>query len=271
MLDHLSKQSPEELAEKLAPLRENPERSALVCDVDGTLAPIVASPDEASVPGPTRELLADLNRRYALVACLSGRRAVDARRVVSVDALAYVGNHGLEYLASGSERPETILEAASLAPGVRSFAEAAYTTELREVGVRIEDKESIWSFHWRGAPDAGAARAALERVAESASEQGFAAHWGRKVLEIRPAVPIDKGTAIERLLGRLMLDAALYGGDDTTDLDAFRGLRRLHSEGRLEDSVCVGVSSAEGPVELATEADLVVEGTDGFRELLAGL
>jgi trehalose 6-phosphate phosphatase len=254
---------------ELEPLRDDPEHSALVFDVDGTLAPIAATPEGASVPGPTRELLADLNRRYVLVACLSGRRAVDARRVVGLDALLYAGNHGLEYLRPGAGSPETVPEALAQAPAVRSFADAAYTPALREAGVRIEDKQSIWAFHWRGAADEVAAREALKTVAESAANEGLVPHWGRKVLEIRPAVAIDKGSAIERLLGIADPQAALYGGDDTTDLAAFRRLREMRSSGSLQHAVCIGVASEEGPADITAEADLVVDGPNGFRELLS--
>jgi trehalose 6-phosphate phosphatase len=239
--------------------------------VDGTLAPIVATPEQASVPDPTRGLLAELNRRYELVACLSGRRAVDARRVVGLDALSYVGNHGLEYLRPGAEAPEQVPEAGAQAAAVRSFAMAAYTPELAQAGIRIEDKQSIWSFHWREAPDEASALEALERIARSATYEGLVPHWGRKVLEIRPAVAVDKGTAIERLLLNATLEAALYGGDDTTDLAAFRRLRELRSSGRLEHALCVGVGSEEGPAEIDAEADLVVDGPDGFHELLTRL
>ena len=154
------------------------------------------------------------------------------------------------------------------APAVRSFAAAAYTPELRQAGIRIEDKQSIWAFHWREAADEASARKMLQRIAQSASDEGLHPHWGRKVLEIRPAVAVDKGTAIERLLGNPGLQAALYGGDDTTDLAAFRRLRELRSSGSLEFSICVGVASEEGPAQISAEADVVVDGPDGFRELL---
>jgi trehalose 6-phosphate phosphatase len=221
------------------------------------------------VPAATRELLANLERRYALIACLSGRRAADARRVVGVDSISYVGNHGLEYLSAGSERAEIAAEASQFAPAVRSFASSAYTEDLRRAGIRIEDKDSIWSFHWREALDEAPARAQLESVAEAAAEAGLAAHWGRKVLEIRPPVAVHKGTAVGKLITKSEASAALYGGDDRTDLDAFRKLRELSSDGVLVQAVCVGVGSGEGPPEIVEEADLVVDGPDGFLELLA--
>jgi trehalose 6-phosphate phosphatase len=60
-------------------------------------------------------------------------------------------------------------------------------------------------------------------------------------------------------------------GDDVTDLDAFTALRRLQEQGALEHAVCVGVSSEDGPADVVSEADLVVDGTDGVRKLLGTL
>ena len=91
------------IAQLIAPLRADPGSAAVLCDVDGTLAPIVGDPASAAVPEETREALRALARRYALVACVSGRRAVEARRLVGVDELAYAGNHGLELLAPRAE------------------------------------------------------------------------------------------------------------------------------------------------------------------------
>ena len=88
--------------------------------------------------------------------------------------------------------------------------------------------------------------------------------FGRKVLEVRPPVEADKGTAVRQLLRQAGVDRALFAGDDTTDLDGFRGLR----EAGLELAVCVAVASAEAPPELAEQAELVVEGTEGLLALL---
>jgi trehalose 6-phosphate phosphatase len=255
----------------IAPLRERSGRSAVVLDIDGTLAPIVERPQGASVPADTRDLLVRLQARYGLVAGISGRRAEDARRVVGVDSLEYIGNHGLERLRPGASEAE--LDAAFDADRdrVRAFAAGSYSAKLREMGVRLEDKDVIWSFHWREAVDERCARAELELVAAAAESSGLVTHWGRKVLEIRPPVPFDKGTAVQRLLDDGDFDGALYAGDDATDLDAFRKLRKLRARGRLAFVVCVGVSSDEGPREITDEADMTVDGPDGMRELLAAL
>ena len=143
--------------------------------------------------------------------------------------------------------------------------------ELRRLRIRIERKGPIVAFHWRGAPDDDAARTRLEAVAQEAEAAGLGFHWGRKVLEIRPPVRIDKGAGIVGLLRDLDLSAALYVGDDMTDVDAFRGLSDLVESGRLETALRVGVRSEEGPPALAEEADFMVDGTDGVRQLLRAL
>jgi trehalose 6-phosphate phosphatase len=204
------------------------------------------------------------------VACITGRQALEARRIVGLDSISYIGNHGLEVLEPGATEAVTKPALEPLTGAVKAFAQRAYGEDLERLGVRLEDKDAIWSFHWRGAPDEDAAREALVGVASAAEREGLVPRWGRKVLEIRPAVPTDKGTAVATALGERPVVRALYAGDDTTDLDAFRKLRALEAEGRI-DALCVGVHSAEGPEAVVREADLVVNGPDGIAELLSAL
>ena len=91
------------------------------------------------------------------------------------------------------------------------------------------------------------------------------------MLEIRPVADIDKGTAVDRLLGERSVDLALFGGDDRGDLDAFAALREMANAGRLRAAACVGVASDEAPPELAERADVVVDGPEGFLEVLSAL
>jgi trehalose 6-phosphate phosphatase len=235
-----------EAAALLAPLSRAPGRSAVVLDVDGTLAPIVARPELAAVPDATRAELERLVDSYLLVACVSGRAGTDARRLVGVEGIEYVGNHGLELDA----------RAAVLAGDIARFRDA--------VDLPVEDKTLSLSYHYREAENEEHARAQLEAVAARAQAEGLDARWGRKVLEIRPAVPADKGTAVRALLQRSGARLGLYAGDDTTDLDAFVGL----VSAELEHTVRIAVTSEEGPAELADAADLVVAGPAELAELL---
>ena len=259
------------LEELLRPLRRDPAASAILLDVDGVLAPIVQHPDDAHMPETTRRPLIDVARRYGVVACVSGRRASDARRIVALGSIAYLGSHGSEVLLPGSIAPVLDSELQAWTERVQRFSRDAFDDELKRLRVRLEDKGAIAAFHWRGVLDEEDAEEALGQVAQAAEDAGFVTHWGKKVLEIRPPVRIDKGAGIVHLLADRDLAGAIYVGDDVTDLDAFHGLTELLERGRLGHAVRIGVRSDEGPPQLEEEADAMVDGTDGVRDLLHAL
>ncbi len=265
------------LMEALEPLRSDPLHSAVLLDIDGTLAPIVRHAEDAHVPEATRTLLIEIAKRYAVVGCISGRRASTARQIVAIGSIAYVGNHGGELLAPGATSAIVAPELAQWTERVQRFARSAYTQERMRLRIRMEDKGAIVALHWRGVPDEDTAAAAVAELARTAEQEGFAVHWGRKVLEVRPPVSFDKSVGIEQLLrlsaegGGEPLSGAVYVGDDVTDLDAFRGLRELAARTELKTVVCVAVSSEEAPPELVERADLVVDGQSGVRGLLEAL
>jgi trehalose 6-phosphate phosphatase len=259
------------LEDLLRPVKQDPSRSAILLDIDGVLAPTVQHPDDAHVPETTRRPLIEIAKRYGVVACVSGRPASDARRVVSLGSIAYLGSHGSEVLRAGTIAPEIDSELQAWSRRVQAFANEAFTEELRRLRVRMEDKEAIAALHWRGAPDEEEAQAAVEVVARAAEEAGYTAHWGKKVLEIRPPVRIDKGAGVVGLLRSTDLAAAIYVGDDVTDLDAFRGLGELVEMGRLGVALRVAVASEDCPPALEAEADFMVDGTAGVRDLLRAL
>jgi trehalose 6-phosphate phosphatase len=260
-----------DVAGLIAPLRDDPGASALLCDIDGTLAPIVPDPEDAAVPDETREVLRELAARYALVACVTGRRALEARWIVGVEELVYSGNHGLELLRPGTTDPEVDPAIADGARRARDFVLDLDAADVSAAELRLESKGPIQALHWRGAEDEAAARRQAQRIAGMSRTAGLVPHWGRKVLEIRPVADIDKGTAVERLLGEHAVQLALFGGDDRGDLDAFAALDRLVGSGRLRAAVCVGVASEEAPPELAERADAVVDGPNGFLDVLRAL
>jgi trehalose 6-phosphate phosphatase len=167
--------------------------------------------------------------------------------MVGVPGVAVVGEHGLE-LAPDAER---------WAERIAAFAAA--------VDWPAERKPLSLTFHFRRADDEAAARAYLTRVEAAARADGLVPRWGRMVLEVRPPVDANKGTAVRALLARAAVSRGLYAGDDTTDLDAFAGL-----EG-LELGVRVAVDSPEAPLALLEAADVVVDGADGVLSLLRDL
>ena len=262
----------ETLAESLRPLTEDPASAAVFCDIDGTLAPIVDRPEQAHVEEEISELLGKLGRRYGRVACVSGRSAAEARRLVGVGTISYVGSHGAELLEAGSSEPQLMDAFVSWEGRVREFVEGQQSGgEAEPLRIRVEDKGPIKAFHWRDVPDEAAAEEWLQNVAQEAEAEGLAIHWGRKVLEIRPPVAVDKGQPIKTIVESSDLRTALYGGDDVTDLDAFDALEALVTSGDLDAKVCVGVRSSEGPKAIVDRADVAVDGVQGFTDVLATL
>jgi trehalose 6-phosphate phosphatase len=255
------------LVKQLRPLTSDPARAAVLCDIDGTLAPIVKRPSDARVPGDVSRLLGTLSRAYACVACISGRPAQQARCLVGERGIVYAGLHGAELLFPDQEQSRLAASVEGWQGPVRAFT-AQHAKQVQQLGARVEDKGPIAAFHWRGLPDEGAALAHLQRVADEARDAGLSVRWGRKVLEVWPPVQIGKGQAVYELIGASRARVALYGGDDATDLDAFGALDSLVAGGRLDTAVRVGVRSGEGPAEIITRADMVTEGPKGFRRLL---
>jgi trehalose 6-phosphate phosphatase len=255
----------------LEPLRADPERAAILCDVDGTLAPIVEDPAAAAVPTGTRELLRALAGRYRVVACITGRRASAARRMVGLDELTYAGNHGLELLRPGEAEPSLDPALGHRGSAASSFAARLDWTRLSAAGLRLEDKGPIQAIHWRAAAQRTIAEHEARKIAQLATREGLVPHFGRMVLELRPVAEIHKGVAARRIVESAGARRALFAGDDRTDRDAFAALRDLTRDSVLELAVCVAVASPEGPAELQREADVVVSGTDDFRDLLRRL
>lgn len=234
----------------LARLTSAPDEAGIFLDFDGVLAPIVSRPDDAYPPDETRAELERLVTRYALVSVVSGRAGDDVRARIGVDGIVYVGSHGLEL------NPE----AERWRQRIRDFASTTSWTERQ-----TELKGLTISFHFRGAVDERAAVRELEEIAQRATDEGLIARFGRKVLEVLPPIGSNKGTAVRHLLEGAGLTRALVAGDDTTDIDAFRALDDM------EHAVRVAVVSSESPDVLRDYADIVVESTDEFLELLRRL
>lgn len=270
-MEAVSAEDRSRLAQLLAPLRVAPEKAAVLTDVDGTLAPIAPRPELAAVPERARALLRALAGRYALVGCLSGRPALDARRLVGLGELTYSGNHGFELLVPGESevRPDPSLDGHE--EDARGFVSALDAAGLERLGIRVEDKGAIVALHWRGSPNESEAEAWASELASDAEWRGLVAHRGRLVLEIRPDVPIDKGRALTSLLAGREIAATLYAGDDRTDLDAFRALERLREAGQLAAVARIAISTDEAPAEVAAGADFVVDGPEGFLAVLEEL
>ncbi len=251
----------------LAAWKKDPGSSAILTDIDGTLAPIVSTPDMAEVPAELKKLLRRLSEEYLLVAGISGRKTEDALGLVGLEDIVYFGNHGFEILRDGEV--EVIPDALPYLEKVQELEQRA-RDELGPLGAFIEEKGITASIHYRNVSREIGERC-VEFVKAEGERLGLRITVGRGVVEARPPIRADKGTAVRRLVEEYAPKRAMFLGDDTTDLDAFRELERLREEGVLEEVLRVGVASDEGPPEIVTEADIAVEGVDGVGEVLEAL
>ncbi len=228
-------------------------------DIDGTLSPVAPTPDQARLYRGVRPLLRRCLDAFDVVAAISGRPALDARRLVGIPQMTYIGNHGMEQLAPRERVPV-------IAPDVRAY-QSAIADVLHEVRGRLvprfasllfENKGVTASIHYRLAPDPDAARAAIRAALDPlASERDLRVTEGRMVIELRPPLDRHKGTSIRALAQAHGLACALYLGDDRTDIDAFHTLREMRERGECE-GISVAVGHAEAPAALLESADITL-------------
>jgi trehalose 6-phosphate phosphatase len=247
---------------------EAPDSAAILTDIDGTLAPIVPTPDMSEVSAELKELLRRLTERYLLVAGISGRKTEDALDLVGLADVVYFGNHGFEILRGGEV--EVTPEALPYLEKVEELEKKA-REELEPLGAFVEEKGITASVHYRNAPPAVGERS-VEFVKREGERLGLRITVGRGVVEARPPIRADKGTAVRALVEEYGPERAMFIGDDTTDLDAFRELEKLREEGALKEILRIGVASEEGPPEITSEADIVViDGVEGVGRVLRAL
>ncbi|HEY6581860.1 MAG TPA: trehalose-phosphatase [Rubrobacter sp.] len=256
-----------ESRERLRAWGEEPRTVAVLTDIDGTLAPIVPTPDMSEVSEELKDLLSQLSERYLLVAGISGRKTEDALDLIGLEDVVYFGNHGFEILRDGEV--EVIPEALPYLEKVQELEHLAREVLVPQ-GAFVEEKGITASIHYRNAPREVGEKC-VRFVKREGERLGLRITVGRGVVEARPPIRADKGTAVRTLVEEYHPQKAMFIGDDTTDLDAFRELEVLREEGVLKEILRIGVSSDEGPPEIEEQADIVVDGVDGVTGVLKQL
>lgn len=211
------------------------DNTLILLDYDGTLTPIRAKPGLALFPKRTRELLNILsaNPRFKL-GIVSGRALTDLKRLVKIKGIIYVGNHGLEI-----DKKFVHPEAVKAKPVIQRICRLLEHRVSRIKGVIIDNKTFTLSVHYRLVASGQVAKLKKEirDITKPYIREGsIVVKKGKKVFEINPAIDWDKGKAVLRLIkkeaGKQTLP--IYIGDDRTDEDAFRVLKKRGL------SICVG-------------------------------
>jgi alpha,alpha-trehalase len=259
----------------------------LFLDYDGTLTPIVQDPAAALLPAATKSIIERLSRAW-MVAVISGRDLPDIRRMVAIDGIIYAGSHGFDILgANGSFHDDS--KGTDFLPSLGRAAEELEKVVSDVDGARVERKRFAVALHYRAVAEKDVPE--LERRFETVSRKfdDLRRSSGKKVFELRPRTPWDKGKAVLSLMARHHIDDSrlvpVYIGDDTTDEDAFRaiwdagigiivgqGVRKTAARYRLRDTAEVA-DFLEKLADLAEEREkddwkLVYEGFDPEREQL---
>jgi trehalose 6-phosphate phosphatase len=241
-------------------LVERPLETAILVDYDGSIAPIVDRPQDArALPGAI-DALDRLVGRVARVGIVSGRTVEFLAGRVPVAGVILAGLYGMELLVGGDRQVSPLV--AAYGPAVRSAADEA---DRRLPGIIVERKAGVSvTFHWRMAPQR--ADEVIDVAADLARRHGLAQWRTRFAVELRPPVPIDKGTAVDVLTDGCSV--GVFVGDDIGDLPAFDALANAERSGRLRRALRVGVRSSEMPDELAAAVDCLVDGPSGVVALL---
>ncbi len=243
--------------------------AGLLTDFDGTLSPIVEDPASARLAEGASDALAALARRLAVVAVVTGRAPMDARRMTGVPGLLIAGNHGTEWLEPGADVPAPAPDADRLRAMVREVVGRVPAAP----GIVVEDKGMSATIHYRTTTDPDAARAEiLDAIGHSRPDVEL--RDGRMSVEVRPVGIGDKGAATRAISARFGLRGAVVMGDDLTDLDMFAAVAEARDAGTLRGAIiAVGGADREVPAEVIDAADATLDGPEEaarFLTVLAG-
>lgn len=234
--------------------------SALVTDVDGTLAQIVANPQDATVSIEIKEALRRLLPRLDVLAVVTGRERAVARRIVGVQGLTYIGS----YAIAASETPIRVTDE------IREAREEVLPYLPRFACVTMELKEVSFALHYRGCDDPETVRVRLKSLLEPiAANHEAKLVEGKQVLEVVPRDLPDKGTAFAALLGENGIAGSVFVGDDLSDVTIFDQIRSRRGEGL--PGLAVAVVDDETPLAAKASADVSVDGVMGVERFLVKL
>jgi len=239
--------------------------AGLLTDFDGTLSPIVGDPTAARLVAGAHGPLARLADRLAVVAIVTGRAPLDARRMTGVPGLLVAGNHGLEWLEPDAVEPTVAPETAR----VRGLLVDLLARVPPIDGVFVEEKGLSAAVHYRNAAEPEAAR---QRLIDALGPMpdGLERRHGRMSIELRPTGLGDKGAATRQIIDRFRLRGVVVMGDDMTDLDMFAAVAAARAGGVR--AAIIGVGGAhETPPQVIAAADVVLADPQEAAELLARL
>jgi len=201
----------------------------LILDFDGTLAEIAKMPHEVVLDKNTEEVLVVLDRLPAfLLAIISGRRLKDLTSFLQMRNAVYIGNHGFELKGRKFSLPHQARIAKKIETTMRLLSKNIQENLCDIAGSWIEDKNCTLSLHYRNVPKdkTGLFRKRVSHLKKIHSRLPICWREGKEVWDIRPKLKWDKGEAALYLARKFTGALPIVIGDDVTDEDMFKTLRR---------------------------------------------
>ena len=234
-------------------LREHPEESGILTDLDGTITEIAETPGEVAVDAENQELLCEIAQKFKICGIVTERSVADARKIVGLDELLYIGNQGLEHWYAGDY-------AVAVDPQLYRdiFARIKQKVALVLDAEDIQDKGMTLAFHYRRHPE-------REPVIEDfirhfAREYNLSCFHGNKVWELRPNTDHSKGSAVREIAQQYALNYVMYSGDDYADYTAFQAVHSLKG-------MVVIVQHPESPLDLKIMGTEVVKSAQEMKDI----
>lgn len=240
---------------------KNDSSTAIVTDIDGTISEIAPTPEEAVVSESMRNKILQLKQKFKLVAVLSGRSVSSAKKMVGVEGLLYVGNHGMEFLKDDHLLVNPEVE--KYLPQIKKTGHKLKKGDLSCInGLIFEDKGICYSIHYRLAhPREDIREKILNTLHNDPECKKLNISEGRQLVELKPPVSCDKGTILHDIIEQYNLRKIIYLGDDITDADAFNKLLELETEEKIRGASIL-VLSSEIPSYVKKDASYFVNGVD---------
>lgn len=237
----------------------------LITDVDGTISKTAPTPQQARVSALCQHYLLKLSGHLALVAAISGRPVSQVIKMVGIDSMVYIGNHGLErWRGAKTEFPDSTHDYSRvIKPVIKEL-----TSLLSSEGISIEDKGVTATIHYRLSPEPQLAeRKILNALNASTRAKSLRVIRGKMSFNLLPSIEVDKGTATMDLIREYNLQGGIYLGDDYTDIDAFRAIHTACHDRNFQ-GLAIGIISSETPEKLGTEADFTLNGVGDVERFL---
>ena len=244
------------------------EPFALLTDVDGTISNTTLTPEQATVTPLCREYLSILCSKLPLVAAISGRSVLDVKKMVGIEQMAYIGNHGMERWKQG--RSELVQGLEGFPELIKSLTEYL-SCHISINGVKVENKGITATIHYRQTTSPETSQYKIMQTLEQLPQtEKLRIMQGKMSINLLPPMKINKGTAVLDLIGKHKSRGGIYLGDEITDLDAFEA---IHSASRGSDfrGLSIGVVSQEMPGNFLAAVDFTLKGINDVERFLQWL